>query len=46
MNAYVAPLSWKCQWSLALLIKSRFPPLSCHAIVFIEHLYKTVITGN
>lgn len=33
-------------WRFVLLIKSSFPSLSCHAIVFMEHLYKTVITGN
>lgn len=33
-------------WSLALLINSHSPSLACHAIVSMEHLYKTVITGN
>lgn len=32
--------------SLRLLIKLRSPSLSYHVIDFMEHLYKTVITGN
>lgn len=32
--------------SLTRLIKLRFPSLSYHVIDSMEHLYKTVITGN